>query len=108
MDREGGDARSGSSFSAFAEGQGASAPSGYASSGTSAAVGGSNVQYGAGANGLDADTALLAEKDATIGELNDTISILELKVKKLEQLVRLKDSRIQTLTQKLEEVMRSR
>ena len=50
--------------------------------------------------GLDADTALLAEKDATIAELNETISILELKVKKLEQLVRLKDSRIQTLTAK--------
>lgn len=43
-----------------------------------------------------------AEKDATIGELRETIEILELKIKKLEQLVRLKDSRIQTLTQRLQ------
>jgi hypothetical protein len=42
------------------------------------------------------------EKDATIAELRETIEILELKIKKLEQLVRLKDSRIQTLTQRLQ------
>lgn len=44
----------------------------------------------------------LAEKDSTIAELRETIEILELKTKKLEQLVRLKDSRIQTLTQRLQ------
>jgi hypothetical protein len=43
-----------------------------------------------------------SEKDATIAELRETIEILELKIKKLEQLVRLKDSRIQTLTQRLQ------
>lgn len=48
------------------------------------------------------DAGSLAEKDATIAELRETIEILELKTKKLEQLVRLKDSRIQTLTQRLQ------
>jgi len=54
------------------------------------------------ASAVDAvDTAMIAEKDATIGDLRETIEILELKIKKLEQLVRLKDSRIQTLTARL-------
>lgn len=47
------------------------------------------------------DTAIIAEKDATIADLRETVEILELKIKKLEQLVRLKDSRIQTLTARL-------
>ena len=52
------------------------------------------------------DTDLLAEKDSTIKEMKETIEvrstqILELKIKKLEQLVKLKDSKIQTLTNKL-------
>jgi chaperonin cofactor prefoldin len=45
---------------------------------------------------------VIAEKDGTIAELRETIEILELKIKKLEQLVRLKDSRIQTLTARLQ------
>ena len=39
-----------------------------------------------------------AERD----ELRETVEILELKIRKLEQLVRLKDSRIQTLTARLQ------
>jgi chaperonin cofactor prefoldin len=44
-----------------------------------------------------------SQKDAIISELKETVDILELKVKKLEQLVRLKDSRIQTLTARLQQ-----
>jgi len=44
---------------------------------------------------------VLAAKDQTIQELKDTIEILELKIKKLEQLVKLKDSKINTLQNKL-------
>jgi hypothetical protein len=44
---------------------------------------------------------LLLEKDTTISELQETIQILEMKVQKLEQLVRLKDGKIQTLVAKL-------
>ena len=52
------------------------------------------------------DTDLLGEKDSTIKEMKETIEVLatqimELKIKKLEQLVKLKDSKIQTLTNKL-------
>ena len=46
-------------------------------------------------------SALLEEKDNTISELRETIQILEMKVQKLEQLVRLKDGKIQTLAAKL-------
>ena len=44
---------------------------------------------------------LLVEKEATIQELRETVEILELKIKKLEQLVRLKESKITTLNSKL-------
>lgn len=40
------------------------------------------------------DQELLLEKDQTIQQLKETIEILELKVKKLEQLVSLKDAKI--------------
>ncbi|KAH7476844.1 Protein vms-1 [Phytophthora ramorum] len=43
----------------------------------------------------------LAEKDSVIAELRETAQILEMKVQKLEQLVRLKDGKIQTLVAKL-------
>lgn len=43
------------------------------------------------------DEEILIEKEETIQELRETVEILELKVKKLEQLVRLKDSKIQAL-----------
>ena len=42
---------------------------------------------------------LLIEKDLQIRELQETIEILSLKVSKLEQLVRLKDVKIQKLAQ---------
>jgi chaperonin cofactor prefoldin len=44
----------------------------------------------------------LAEKEQTVQELRETIEIMELKIKKLEQLVRLKDSKIQTLANKMQ------
>jgi len=46
---------------------------------------------------------LLAEKDASINELRETVDILEIKISKLEQLVRLKDSKIATLQAKLQQ-----
>mmetsp|Transcript_43110 Transcript_43110/g.71665 ORF Transcript_43110/g.71665 Transcript_43110/m.71665 type:complete len:228 (+) Transcript_43110:104-787(+) len=45
---------------------------------------------------------LLAEKDHHIRELRETVDILEIKIQKLEQLVRLKDSKIATLQAKLQ------
>ena len=45
--------------------------------------------------------AVLVEKDQTIRELRETVHILEQKTKKLEQLVSLKDSKIQTLLEGL-------
>lgn len=48
------------------------------------------------------DAEHLLEKDHTIGQLKETIEILELKVKKLEQLVKLKDSKIANLSGKLQ------
>ena len=45
---------------------------------------------------------LLAEKDQNISELRETVEILEIKIQKLEQLVRLKDSKIATLQGKLQ------
>lgn len=50
----------------------------------------------------EVDEEILVEKEQTIQELRETVEILELKIKKLEQLVRLKDSRIQTLTARLQ------
>ena len=48
------------------------------------------------------DQELLVEKDQTIQQLKETIEILELKVKKLEQLVKLKDAKILNLSNKLQ------
>ncbi|KAJ1484770.1 hypothetical protein T484DRAFT_1795920 [Baffinella frigidus] len=47
------------------------------------------------------DTEILVEKEQTILELRETVVILETKVKKLEQLVRLKDAKIQALSARL-------
>jgi hypothetical protein len=47
--------------------------------------------------------AALSEKDAQIAELAETVDILEVKIHKLEQLVRLKDSKIATLQAKLQQ-----
>ena len=49
------------------------------------------------------DTELLIEKEQTIQELRETIGILEIKLKKFEQLVKLKDQKIHTLSNKLQE-----
>ncbi|KAL3134828.1 hypothetical protein ABBQ32_007799 [Trebouxia sp. C0010 RCD-2024] len=49
-----------------------------------------------------ASAAELADKEQTILELRETNEIIETKVKKLEQLVRLKDAKIQTLIQKMQ------
>ncbi len=43
------------------------------------------------------DEEILIEKEKHIRELQETVQILELKVAKLEQLVRLKDNKIQKL-----------
>lgn len=45
---------------------------------------------------------VVAQKDAIIAELKETNDILETKTRKLEQLVRLKDAKIQTLLNKLQ------
>ncbi|EKX36697.1 hypothetical protein GUITHDRAFT_117123 [Guillardia theta CCMP2712] len=50
----------------------------------------------------EVDTEILIEKEQTIQELRETVDILETKIKKLEQLVHLKDSKIQALTLKLQ------
>ena len=52
----------------------------------------------------DAVEHLLKEKDETISQLKDTVEILELKIKKLDQLVKLKDAKISNLTNKLNSV----
>ena len=48
------------------------------------------------------DPEVLLEKDHTINQMRETIEILELKIKKLEQLVKLKDSKIANLSGKLQ------
>lgn len=54
------------------------------------AVGGAKVKSAV-------DNEILLEKEEQIRELQETVEILELKVAKLEQLLRLKDSKIQKL-----------
>ncbi|KAL4508561.1 hypothetical protein ABPG72_003865 [Tetrahymena utriculariae] len=44
---------------------------------------------------------MLFQRDTTINELRATVEILELKIKKMDQLVKLKDSKIQSLINKL-------
>ena len=48
------------------------------------------------------DHEVILEKDHTISQMKETIEILELKIKKLEQLVKLKDSKIANLSGKLQ------
>ena len=43
---------------------------------------------------MQVDTEILMEKEQTIVQMKETIEILELKIKKLEQLVKLKDAKI--------------
>ena len=51
--------------------------------------------------GEDGVASIVAEKDAQLQEMRETVDILEIKIQKLEQLVRLKDSKIATLQAKL-------
>ncbi|MEW5307052.1 MAG: hypothetical protein WDW38_002120 [Sanguina aurantia] len=62
---------------------------------------GGNSINGVASHSLTSGTVALAEKEQNISELRETNSILETKVRKLEQLVRLKDAKIQTLMAKL-------
>lgn len=48
---------------------------------------------------VNVDEEILVEKEQQIRELQETVEILELKVAKLEQLIRLKDNKIQKLIQ---------
>ena len=74
-----------------------------------AGVGGStsssNVAYGGRSAEEEAraaaDAAHMEEKDKRIAELEDMVDILNQKVRKLDQLVRLKDSRINALSARL-------
>ena len=50
--------------------------------------------------GASVDEEILIEKEQQIRELQETVEILELKIAKLEQLVRLKDNKIQKLLNK--------
>jgi len=50
--------------------------------------------------GASVDEEILIEKEQQIRELHETVEILELKIAKLEQLVRLKDNKIQKLLNK--------
>jgi hypothetical protein len=47
---------------------------------------------------------LSGDKDATIHDLRETVDILQLKVQKLEQLLRLKNSKIESLQKKMSEI----
>ena len=47
---------------------------------------------------------MIQEKDQTINQLRETVEILELKIKKLEQLVKLKDAKIGNLTNKMNSI----
>ena len=44
---------------------------------------------------------LLVDKEATIMEMRETMNILEKKIRKLEQLVKIKDAKIQALSSKM-------
>ncbi len=46
---------------------------------------------------------IMLEKDNTIKELKSTVEILELKIQKMEQLIKIKDSKIQSLVSKLQQ-----
>ena len=48
------------------------------------------------------DSEIIMEKESTICQLKETIEILELKIKKLEQLVKLKDAKIGNLSNKMQ------
>ena len=47
------------------------------------------------------ESELIRERDETIQELRETIMLMEVKMKKLEQLVKMKDGKIDTLQARL-------
>ena len=47
------------------------------------------------------ESELIRERDETIQELRETIMLMEVKMKKLEQLVKMKDNKIDTLQTRL-------
>jgi len=55
----------------------------------------------------EVDTEILIEKEQTIHELRETIMIMQEKIKKLEQLLRIKDSKIDALTAKIDQYDRA-
>ena len=61
-----------------------------------------NIKEGIDYAHNNVDAEILIEKEQTIQELRETIGILEIKLKKFEQLVKLKDQKIQTLSNKLQ------
>lgn len=81
-------------------------PSGYAPAGVPPALqhGHSNPRRpGSGMDRMqrEVDVELLTEKEQTISELREMVDIMSEKIKKLEQLVRIKDTKIEALNQKL-------
>ncbi|KAK9817713.1 hypothetical protein WJX72_001100 [[Myrmecia] bisecta] len=61
-----------------------------------------NISLKSGGSGDKATAVMMADKEQTILELRETNEILETKVRKLEQLVRLKDAKIQTMLAKMQ------
>ena len=64
---------------------------------------GRNVVYSAESKINSQISAQLAEKEETVRELRSTIEILETKMRRMEELNRLKDAKIESLIRKLEE-----
>jgi hypothetical protein len=54
----------------------------------------------------EVDTEILVEKEHTIHELRETVMIMSEKIRKLEQLVRIKDTKIESLNSKIERLER--
>ena len=52
------------------------------------------------------DTEILVEKEHTIHELRETVMIMSEKIRKLEQLVRIKDTKIESLNSKIDRLER--
>lgn len=71
--------------------------------GPAAPPAGAGAAAGAATLQTEVDSEILLEKEQSIQELKATVGILETKIRKLEQLVQLKEARIQTLTAKLQQ-----
>lgn len=50
------------------------------------------------------DQNILKQQEHTVSELRETVDVLQLKISKLEQLLKLKDSKIETLQTRLSRV----